>query len=174
MKAFSIRTFKVNVTPPVGDYLCGGMNQPSLGVETPLFLRGLILSTNETRYAIAVVDFCYLAGRSHQRLQKALAEAACIPDAQVTLHSTHVHDAPLINEEAHELIPGEAGALHNETYFQCVLGDTQAAVVRAMTHAGVAINSIAFSQHEVKQFASSRRVLDDNNRSHTRWSRCKN
>src|SRR5687768_4745586 len=89
------RTFRVDVTPPVGDYVCGGLSGPSIGVETPLELRGVLLEADAERCAIVVVDYCYLCGRSHRRLVDAVAKAAGLPPGRVAVHANHVHDAPL-------------------------------------------------------------------------------
>jgi hypothetical protein len=68
-----LHTFKVDVMPPVSDYLCGRYGDTLLGVETPLFLRGLVLSSRETRYVLACVEYVYLVGRSQQQSVETLA-----------------------------------------------------------------------------------------------------
>jgi hypothetical protein len=168
-----LRTFQVNVTPPIGDYLCGGLHNRALGVETPLYLHGLILSANGTHYVLAGVDYCYLSGRSQQRIVAALAEAAGIPVTQATLHSNHVHDAPLIDEEAHAIMAESGFQFHNEAYFAKVLADTGAAIHAALAHEGATVASVSHAQHPVEQFASSRRVLDSKGRCQVRWSICR-
>ena len=73
---FLLRTFAVDVTPPLGDYLCGGLHGRSVGVESPLWLRGLIFDAPGLRCVVASIEFCYLVGRSHERLLAAIADAA--------------------------------------------------------------------------------------------------
>lgn len=173
MGQFNLRTFAADVTPPVGDYLCGGLHSQSVGIETPLYLQGVILSTAQTRHLVAVMDCVYLVGRSHQRLREALAQAAGIPAELVTLHANHVHDAPLIDEEVQCLIKEQVPGVHNEKYFQQVLGNARAEVLAAMTAKGTELTGVAFSSHPVERFAAARRVIDENNRCHTRWSVCR-
>ncbi|MCC7192483.1 MAG: hypothetical protein IT444_06830 [Phycisphaeraceae bacterium] len=170
MSPLTARTFLVDVTPPVGGYLCGGLHTlPSLGIEQTLSLRGMILDTGGSRVVIAAVEFCYLCGRSHQRLIETLAEAADVPTSHVTVHSVHTHDAPLIYEEVHHLYQP---AVHDEEYFWSILGKARLAVRAAMASPGTTVGSISFASESVIQFASSRRIIDENNRCHIRFSKC--
>jgi hypothetical protein len=170
----SLHTFKIEVTPPVGGYLCGGEEMPTVGVETPLYLRGLIISTNGTRYVLACVDFCYLSGKSQRRFEEAIAAGAGVPTSQITLHSTHVHCAPLIDEELHAIIERYAPEVrfHDETYFLSVLDKSREAIRAVLAGPATPIGAVGYSNHPVHQFASTRRVIDDNNKCHTRFSVC--
>lgn len=169
-----LRCFAVDVTPPIGDYLCGGLHGRSVGIESRLWLRGLILDFQGLRCVIASIEFCYLVGRSHARLIDAIASAAGTPVSNVTVHSTHAHDAPLMDEESHGLLARHGHSAHNEVYFERVLSDTRAAVARKMREEPVSIASIAQTSHPVFEFASNRRVIGTNGRCLTRWSICGN
>jgi len=170
-----MRTFKIDVTPPVGDYLCGGLHDTSQGVETSLYLRGVIVSANETYYVIGCVDYCYLRGRSQIRFVESLALGAGVPVDQVTLHSNHVHDAPLVDEEGHATVSEYHPEIqfHNEQYFSQVLSDVKKAVKAALSEPGIPIVKVAFSSHAVKQFGSRRPVVDEDGLRHIRWSICR-
>ena len=115
---------------------------------------------------MAVLDYCYTCGRSHRRLEEALAEAAEVPVERVTIHSNHVHDAPLVYEEVQELIPG----VHNEEYFSSVLDRAKQAITDALATDGTRVGGYCFGGAPVFRFASTRRVLDEKNRCHIRWS----
>jgi hypothetical protein len=166
----TIRTFEVDVTPEVGDYVCGGLQGRSIATESSLLLRGLILEQDGQRAVIGAIDYCYTCGKSHQRLESALAEGAGVPVEQVTVHSNHVHDAPLLYEEVHELFAHVTPGVHNETYYAAVLSRTRQAVSAAVATGGTQVHGICFGGAAVHQFASSRRVLDGENRCHIRWS----
>lgn len=170
MGQFTLRHFYVDVTPPIGDYLCGGFHQTSIALETQLSLRGIVLSANDTHYVAACIDYCYLVGRSQARLEDALAAGAGIPAAQVALHSNHVHDAPLINEEMGEVMRDHVPGIHNEAYFADVIQRSRETVAAAMAQPGVEISSVSYAQHPVHQFASSRRVIDETGKCTVRWS----
>lgn len=169
-----VRTFKVDVTPPVGDYLCGGLHsKPAIGVESPLSLRGIILEQDAHRCVMASVEYCYLCGRSHNRMIEALSSAAQTTPHRVTIHSVHTHDAPLINEEAHGLIAKVIPGIHNERYFSGVIEDTQHAITSSLSGKGTVAGAISFRSAAVHKFASTRRVLDDTtNQCRIRWSVC--
>lgn len=171
----SLHTFRVDVTPPVGTYLCGGLHDRSVGVETPLWLRGIVLSTAETRYVVACIDFCYLVGRSQARLIEALAEGARVPAGQVVVQSNHLHDAPLIDEEAHALVAEYSPEhwFHDESYFADLLARAKEAVRAVLEDPGIEMGGVGVASHPVRQFASTRRVIDEHNRCHVRYSVCR-
>ncbi|MCC7351494.1 MAG: hypothetical protein IT446_13090 [Phycisphaerales bacterium] len=174
MGQVALTTFKVDVTPPVGGYLCGGFHERSIGVETALLLRGVIISANGSRYILAGIDFCYLVGRSQRRLIEAMAAGAGVPADQVSLHSNHVHDAPLIDEESHEYIEREAGErVHDEEFFSGVLKRAREAIELAMKSPPREVGGIAFASHAVGRFASTRRVLEPDGSCKVRFSICR-
>jgi hypothetical protein len=88
----------------------------------------------------------------------------------VTVHSNHLHDAPLIYEEVHEQFADSVPGVHNEAYFSSVLNNTHKAIASALAGDGVEIGGIRFGSATVRNFASTRRVLDDKDRCSVRWS----
>lgn len=170
----SVRTFKIDVTPPLGDYLCGGLHETSQGIETPLYLRGVVISANSTKYVLGCVDYCYLRGRSHDRYVESLAAAAGVPVNQVVLHSNHVHDAPLIDEEGHATVEQyhKDLKLHNEEYFSRVLVSSRQGIESALAEPGISITKIAFTSSPVEEFGSRRPVVDETGQCQVRWSVC--
>ncbi len=168
--ALSAQTFRLDVTPPIGGYVCGGLYGRSIGVESPLDLRGVLLDSAGQRCAIAVVDYCYLCGRSHRRMVEAIARGADLPVSHVSVHANHLHDAPLINEEVHAAIADAVPELHDEVYFSQVLERLEQTIVVARHQPATSIASISFSSAPVYEFASSRRILDKNNHCAVRWS----
>jgi hypothetical protein len=175
MSAITLRTFEIDVTPPVGSYLCGGFHPPAVGYESPLFLRGAILSDGRTSVVLAAVDYVYLVARSQQRLIDAIAQGADVPPTHVAVHSNHVHAAPLIDEEHHEVVARETGVqLHDEPYFSSVLSRAEHAAAQAARGPGISICSVAVGEQRVEQFASTRSVIDAADQCHIRWSVCRN
>ncbi len=174
MNDFRIHPFSMDVTPPIGDIVCGGLQEVSVGVESRLELRGLVLSTGGSRYVLAAIDYCYMIGRSHERFVNALARAAGVPASQATIHSNHVHDAPLLHEECHALIReyDPRTTLHNEQYVADVMERAAAAVKVALDKGGVEVGSVGFASHAVHEFASTRRVLGPDGSCRIRWSVC--
>lgn len=169
-----LRTFELAVTPPVGDYLCGGYHAQSIGVETPLFLQGLLLSSGHTTVALATVDFCYLSGVSHARLVGAIAKGAQIDPSHVSVHANHVHDAPLVDEVPHLVVAKHSPStrLHNETWFASVLESVTTSVDRARHAEGIEVGAVSLVEQPVEEFASTRRVPDAKEQCSIRWSVC--
>ncbi len=166
------RTFIVDVTPPLGDYLEGGMYERATDIETPLYLRGLVLDQGATRHVIAAIDYCYLICRSHHRLNDAIAAAAGVSPANATVQSVHTHGSPVIFEENHALLESHVPGLHNETWFANLLSTVRAVIQQTVDGPGIAVSGVASSSHPVHEFASTRRVLDEHNRCSIRWSVC--
>lgn len=179
MSKFRLHAFKVDVTPPVGEYLCGGLHGKSTGIEQRIHLRGGVLTELDAagavreRVAIAVVDYCYICGRSQRRIEEALARGAGVPATKAAVQSNHVHDVPLIDEEAHALMDAYTPGVHSETYFARVLRDVESAVSAAVRGGGVEIGGVSFTSCKVSEFASSRRVLGPDGRCLVRWSVCR-
>lgn len=174
MSWLTISTFQIDVTCPPTMYLCGGFHPQARGNESPLYLRGVILSDGGQAVVLASINYTYLSGRSQRRLVEALARGAEVPASHVALHSDHVHAAPLIDEEHHLLVERETGVrMHDEGYFSDVCTRAQSAAAQARRETGINISGVAFSEHPVDQFASSRRVLDADGRCQIRWSVCR-
>lgn len=164
--------FKLDATPPVGDLLCGGLADASVGVEQPLSLRGVIIDNGEERVALASVEFCYLVGRSYNRLVKAIARGGGVAADRVSLHATHAHDAPLMDEQTHALMPAGELPVHDEAWFADWLHSTEAGVQRACSRPAMEVTDIGYGQSTVNRFASTRRVIDATGRCETRFSIC--
>lgn len=174
--SITVHPFKVDVTPPVGGFVCGGLHTTSIAIETPIYLRGMVLVSGEQRCVVAVVDYCYLCGKSQRRFEEALASAAGVPASRVALQSNHTHDVPLIDEEAHavvESIAPQSPPFHDEAYFSRVLADSANAVRNAVLGPGTPLAGLALGEHPVEQFASNRRVIDAQGKCHVRWSVCR-
>lgn len=162
----------MDVTPPIGIYVCGGLYDRAVGVEEPLEIRGLIFESSATdeRCAIAVIDYCYLCGRSHRRMVQAIARGAGLPETHVSVHANHVHDAPLINEEVHATFADAVPGVHDESYFARVPRDLEQTIRAAMKSQPIGVGGVAFSSAAVYQFASTRRVLMADGKCAIRWS----
>jgi hypothetical protein len=173
--SIQLHTFKVDVTPPVGHYICGGLGKPAESIESPLYLRGWIIHANGTRYVTAAIDYCYLIGRSHRRFEDALAQAAQVRAEHVTLQSTHAHSAPMLNEEVHAILAEHMPATqaHDEAYFADALQRSGDAVRDVLNTEPTIIDHVGFASHMVDQFASTRRVLDEDGQAHPRYSICR-
>lgn len=171
MSDFQLRKFSIDVTPPIGTTVCGWL-EPAIGVESPLELRGVILSDGDEHHIIAAIDYCYLIGQSHARFEKAIADAAGIPVSRATIHANHIHDAGMFNETIHAMMARYSGqqTRHEETFYAGIISRAQDAIRAALAAPGAPISAVSFATQRVDQFAATRRCLDENNKCHIRWS----
>lgn len=102
--AWKIATFSVDVTIPLGHPCMGGGISPAREVEDPLFAKGFVLYGPGKPFLVISFDWCEIRGTSFEKWKKALAEAAGTEPQRVLVTSTHVHDAPVMDEDAEKLL----------------------------------------------------------------------
>ncbi len=101
---FRIATFSVDVTIPIGHPCMGGGISPAKSVADPLFAKGFVLMGAEKPFVLIAFDWCEIRGTSFDKWKRALAEAAGTEPQRVLVTSTHVHDAPVMDEDAEKLL----------------------------------------------------------------------
>ena len=101
---FRISTFSVDVTIPMGHPCMGGGIAPARVVEDPLFAKGFMLTGGEKPLVLVSFDWCEIRGTSFEKWKQALAAAAGTDAQHVLVTSTHVHDAPVMDEDAEKLL----------------------------------------------------------------------
>ena len=101
---FKIATFSVDVTIPIGHPCMGGGISPAKSVADPLFAKGFVLTGAEKPFVVIAFDWCEIRGTSFDKWKRALAQAAGTEPQRVLVTSTHVHDAPVMDEDAEKLL----------------------------------------------------------------------
>ena len=101
---FRIATFFVDVTIPIGHPCMGGGISPAKSVADPLFAKGFVLTGAEMPFVLIAFDWCEIRGTSFDKWKHALALAAGTEPQRVLVTSTHVHDAPVMDEDAEKLL----------------------------------------------------------------------
>ena len=104
--ALQLATFRVDVTPAVGESPCAGFLRRVDSIEHPLELRGVIFKSGTQTFVIAAIDFCGISNSSDETLRDALARAAGTSRDRVALQSLHQHSAPVLDLEAVRLLHG--------------------------------------------------------------------
>ena len=99
--AYRIAPFEVDLTPPIGHPLAYGTN---LKVDSPIYLRGVVLDDGGSRAVIAVADYIFLYGGAYHQWKRLLSRTTGAPPAQVLLHSVHQHDSVRAEPEASNLM----------------------------------------------------------------------
>ncbi|MEM7312760.1 MAG: hypothetical protein AAF497_06380 [Planctomycetota bacterium] len=99
---FSIATFQVDVSPPVGSPLA---YDPTRGVSQPLLAKGIVLQPKaEQPIVLVAVDWLGAANKTQHEFRKALAEAVGSMPQRVAVHTIHQHDAPRCDLSAAEVL----------------------------------------------------------------------
>ena len=99
-----VASFSCDVTPPIGHPLCAGLVKPVEAIADPLFVKGVILSDGETRYALCALDWTELHTGAYDLFRRKLANALAVNELQVEVHCLHQHDAPAADTDAQSLL----------------------------------------------------------------------
>ena len=159
--SIAIQTFTVDITPPVGTWLCMGFNGQCSGVETPIHLRGTIVTNGQIKYVLAAMDFALLCGASHRDVRACMADALAIPIDQVMVQTVHQHDVPGIDREVHAVLAEYGEHIHDSAFWQRVLKDIAAACKRASHAEAQAVAYLKVGAATVRDYASNRRLEKD-------------
>lgn len=101
---FRLATFSVDVTIPKGHPCMGGGISPAKEVADPLFAKGFVLTGADKPFVVVSFDWCEIRGTSFEKWKRGLADAAGTEPERVLVSSTHVHDAPVMDEDAEKLL----------------------------------------------------------------------
>jgi dienelactone hydrolase len=129
--ALQVAPFSCDVTPPIGHPLCGGWIEPLSAVDDQLLAKGIMVSSGRTRYVMCAIDWCLLQTTAYDLFRRKLAAAADVPEAQVSVHTVHQHNAPIADIRAQLLLNGEQSAPpHLDLRFMEEVTNRVAAAVR--------------------------------------------
>jgi pimeloyl-ACP methyl ester carboxylesterase len=167
----SVGIFTCDVTPPPGHPLCGGWIRPLKAVDDPLLAKGIVLVRGSDRYVVCAVDWCLLQTGAHDLFRRKLAAAVNAPEAHVTVHTVHQHNAPIADVHAQQLLDAvESAPLHLDLGFIESVTDQLADAARQSLRELQPITHVGHGKARVDQFASNRRVRLDDGRIHARYS----
>ena len=164
-----ISTFKVDCTPPEGYPIGFGGDGSSAKIRDPLFMRGFVLESGESRCVIASLDYCGLMNSAYDQLVDALAAYTGAPADQVVVHCVHQHDTPLLNFELAELL--DLDPFPREWWTNLV--EECATASRKSLADLTEVASVGHAEQRLYGFASNRRILGaDGKVRGMRFSRC--
>lgn len=176
MLAFHLSTFKVDATPPAGHPLCGGWIKPVVGVDDPIWLRGVVLLENGPPVVVAALDWTGVLNDCHRIWTEALAEAAHTSPDRVLLHCCHQHNAPFVDAYGNKMLQ-KAGAdslMYDPAFFDDLVKRSAKAVRDSLVESQP-ITHIRHGQGTVEKVACNRRVIGpDGKIKYTRTSATKN
>lgn len=162
-RAFSIATFRADVTPPLGAPLFNAVIACS--IADPLEAHGVVLYGSGAPIVLAAIDWCEIRNESYEQWCATLAKAAGTTRDRVILSCVHQHDAPYSDIAAQRLLEtnGVPQPLCNPAYDRQAL-DRVAAALRQAAKARRRITHIGAGQGKVDQVASNRRYVQPDGR----------
>ena len=164
-----LATFDVDASPPVGTALA---YDPSIGVQTPLSCRGVVLIGSDKPIVLCAVDWIGIGTGGQVVFKESLAKAAGTTPDRIAVHTLHQHDAPRCDFSVEELLrdAGLENAGFDDAFARDVVRRAAAAIkasiinAKSITHLGLGIGT-------VKDVASNRRILgEDGKVKFTRWT----
>ena len=162
-----IVTFQVDVTPPIGEQLAYVINK---GVDSPIYVSGIILDDGKTRAVWVSCDYLYICGEIHVLWTDEIARHAGVPRENVFLHSVHLHDtmfmAPGYNPKEGE----DSRMVVNPEYCEKSLKDVSEAIAKAVAGPWQPVGKLLTAETRIGGLASSRRIHDETGRMRPRLS----
>ena len=154
-----LATFRVDVTPPIGDGPCVGAMPKVTSIEHPLELRGIVLRTASDTFVIAAIDFCGICNTSDETIRDAMARAAGTTRQRVALQSLHQHTAPILDAEAVRFLYGEKSEqLAQHLRFTDDIAKRAATAIAESLQRLQPVSRIVGSKAKVDRVAANRRV----------------
>lgn len=166
-----VAPFVADITPSIGEPICGGLCKPTESIEHPLLAKGVVLRDDQNTYVLCMMDLTGLCMEAHDLARHRIAEAAGTSASRVAVHAVHQHTANTLNLDSQRLIKNVEGvpAITTKRYFDQVVSATSGAVRDAMgklrraTHVGT-------SRVKVNRVASARRLVQPDGSIRTRGS----
>jgi len=154
-----LATFRIDVTPPIGDGPCVGCMPKVTSIEHPLELRGVVLRAGNETFVLSAIDFCGICNTSDEFIRDAMARAAETTRARVALQSLHQHTAPILDIDAVRFLHGDNSAplIQHRQFTEDISRRAAEAITKAVT-ALQPVTRIVGSRAKVDRVASNRRV----------------
>lgn len=168
-----VATFVSDATPPMGAPLCSGDVLPAESVDDPLHARGIVILPGGQKPIVLVsVEWVGIANGAQDRWRGALAKAAGTTIDRVSVHVTHVHDAPFADDTVEGLLAqhGMSGAAFDVVASHAAV-ERAAASLREAMKSPRRVTQVGYGEGIIKEVASNRRVLGpDGKVKAVRWS----
>ena len=157
---YSLATFTVDVTIPLGHRCMGVLPTKALAVDDPLELHGFVLLGGDSPVVLAALDWCEVRNGAYDQWRDALASAAGTTRERVLLSSLHQHDAPVTDNEAEAYLAsvGMEGELFDVDFQAECIRQTVTAIQEAIQNAEP-VTHLGTGEAVVEQVASNRRVV---------------
>jgi len=173
--AWTVHTFRADVTIPIGHPCMGGGIAPARIVVDPLEAIGFVLAGGTLTKPIVFVsvDWCEIRNDSYDAWRAELAAAAGTDPERVLVTTIHQHDAPVVDIGAQRLLEARnaTGAVCDIAFAQASVGPVARALAMALERPGRRVSHVGIGKAMVDRVASNRRfVLPDGSISYHRTS----
>lgn len=164
-RPYEVGVFRVDVTPPAGSPLCGGLVKPVARVAEPLLALGVVLVGDGQPIVLCAIDWCEIRAADHLAWRERLADAAGTTPDRVVVQSLHQHDAPIADAVAHRFLADASRPLPviDAAWNDGVRGHV-AAAVRDAARRTVPATHVSTGQADVDRVASNRRIYGEDGR----------
>lgn len=157
---YSLATFSVDITPPIGHACMGGGILAAKEVVDPLYARGVVLLGGGTPLVFCAADWCEIRNAAYDQWRGALADAAGTTRERVFFASVHQHDTPVADLAAQALLDARKlpNALCDVAFNTATVQKVADALRAALPHAR-RVTHYGWGQARVVDVASNRRVV---------------
>lgn len=158
--SFLIKTFEVDITPTNNQFpLLASPGQTS--IETPIYLRGFILSSGSSKWLVSTIELCVIAGSYYSELLEAISLGADVPQSHCTLHASHQHDVPFFDEMFHGTMQKYGKPMFAQKDWEELLEKIKKEIKKCSQKEGKRVSQVSFDKSEVVEYASDRRIYQD-------------
>lgn len=164
-----VGVFDVDASPPVGSPLA---YDPTIGVQTPLSCRGVVIAGGERPIVLVAVDWIGIGNAGQTVFRERIAAAAGTDASHVAVHTLHQHDAPRCDFSVEDALAefGIGGTGSDPAWQRDVVQHAAIAVKQALAEART-VTHVGLGSGIVEKVASNRRILgDDGKVKHIRWT----
>jgi len=93
--ALLVGTAEVDITPPVGTEMAGGLNpRKSEGIQDPLYAKAIVLESQGTKIAYVLLDLIALYREDGDKAVELASRATGIPPDHIVWAASHTHTGP--------------------------------------------------------------------------------
>ncbi|MEO2021615.1 MAG: hypothetical protein ABGX05_07290 [Pirellulaceae bacterium] len=155
----SVRTFEVQITPPIGQPIGMGFVDYAKTIEHPLLAKGLVLRDDGGTYVLCTLDLMEIHNETYDVLRQMIGKAAGTTESRVALHVLHQHTAPALDETAQRLqLKADDPRLLASVKYTRDIGNKIAAAIQKSAGKWQSISALGTSQAKVDRVASNRRL----------------